>query len=134
MKTDFSNTYFFSPSVTDRSESINQYLGSVNLTPIDIVKTSFETENDTAFNPAKLNKTLDEEKVMANAVVKMLKKIADISNSSIVMNADGLLSNKPTDMNVEWIRKKNAHCLVISIKSPINIYFCYRNKCGAVAC
>ena len=109
-------------------------MGSVNLTPIDIVKTSFETENDTAFNPAKLNKTLDEEKVMTNAVVKMLKKIADISNSSIVKNADGLLSNKPTDMNIEWIRKKNAHCLVISIESPINIYFCYRNKCGAVAC
>lgn len=106
LKIDFSNTYFFSPSVTDRSESINQYLGSVKLTPIDIVKTSFETENDTAFNPAKLNKTLDEEKVMTNAVVKMLKKIADISNSSIVKNANRLLSNKPTDMNVEWIRKK----------------------------
>ena len=35
----------------------------------------------------------------------MLRKIADISNSCIVKNVDGLLSKKPTEMEVEWIGK-----------------------------
>ena len=105
LKTDFSNTYFFLSSVTDRSESINQHMGSVNLTPIDLVETLFEAENGIAFNLAKLDITCDEKKVMTNAMVKMLKRIADISNSSIVKNADGLLSKKPANMNVEWVGK-----------------------------
>lgn len=35
----------------------------------------------------------------------MLRKIADISNSCIVKNFDGLLSKKATEMEVEWIEK-----------------------------
>lgn len=50
--------------------------------PIDIVETSFENKNNVAFNPAKLDLTCDE-KIMTNAVVKMLKKVANISNLSI---------------------------------------------------
>ena len=50
--------------------------------PIDIVETSFENKNNVAFNPAKLDLTYDE-KIMTNAVVKMLKKVANISNLSI---------------------------------------------------
>ena len=33
---EFSNVYFFLPSITDRSEERNRYMGSVNLVPIDI--------------------------------------------------------------------------------------------------
>ena len=35
----------------------------------------------------------------------MFKKIADISNSSIVKNADALLSKKPSEMEIEWTEK-----------------------------
>ena len=36
LQTKFSNLYYFLPSITDRSEPINQNLNSVNLTLIDI--------------------------------------------------------------------------------------------------
>ena len=35
----------------------------------------------------------------------MLKKIVDVSNSSILKNFDGLLSKRPAEMEVEWIGK-----------------------------
>ena len=38
----------------------------------------------------------------------MLRKIADISNSSPVKNADGLLLKKPVEMEVEWIDKSET--------------------------
>ena len=40
---------------------------------------------------------------MAEAVVKMSRKTADISNSSPVKNADGLLSKKPAKMEVQLV-------------------------------
>lgn len=45
---------------------------------------------------------------MTNAIIKMLKNIADISNSSIVKNPDGLLSKKSIEMKVEWIGKSKT--------------------------
>lgn len=45
---------------------------------------------------------------MTEAVVKMLRKIADISNPFPVKNADGLLSKKPAEMEVEWIDKSET--------------------------
>ena len=36
LRTDFSNLYFFLPSLTDRSENINKPVDSVNLSKIDI--------------------------------------------------------------------------------------------------
>ena len=38
----------------------------------------------------------------------MFKKIADISNSFLVKNADGLPSKKLAKMEVEWIGKSKA--------------------------
>ena len=73
---------------------LNQHLGSASLKLIDITETSFETENDVFFNPKKLDLTCDKKRVMTNAFVKMLKKIAGISKSCIAKNATGLLSRK----------------------------------------
>ena len=42
--TEFSRTYFFLPSTTDRIEDINHYINSVNLIPIDINQNEFEAE------------------------------------------------------------------------------------------
>ena len=43
----------------------------------------------------------EEKKLMTEAIVKMLKKMADISNSSLNKNADWLLSRKLAEMKVE---------------------------------
>ena len=50
-ETGFSKVFFFLPCTVDRVEEINQYLGSVNLSAIDIDISDFG-EN---FNPSKLD-------------------------------------------------------------------------------
>ena len=42
---------------------------------------------------------------MIEAVVKLLRKITDLSNSNLIRNANGLLSMKSPDVNVEWVGK-----------------------------
>ena len=74
------------PSITDRSELINQHMNSVNLIPIDISEKTFEIEDGVAFDSSKLDISWNEKKLMANAFLKMLKIIADISNHSIAIN------------------------------------------------
>ena len=59
LQTDFSNLYYFLPSITDRSESINQHMSSVNLTPIDITEKTFEVEDGVAFDPSMLDISCD---------------------------------------------------------------------------
>ena len=97
---------FFISSTTNRSEEINRYLGSVNLSLIDIPVNTFETKENVSFNPSKLDFACPEKEVMSRAVVKMLKKIVDMSNANLLKNADGLLSKKSVDVSVEWIGKK----------------------------
>ena len=99
----FSNVYYFLPSTTDRSEHINRHMNSVSLSPIDIPESTFKTEKNVAFDPSKLNIYCPEKEIMTTAVVKMLKKIIDLSNSNLFNNADGLLSRKSTDVEVEWV-------------------------------
>ena len=94
LQTTYSNVYYFVPSTTDRSEEVNRYLGSVNLSPIDMTKSAFETEN-VSFDPSKLDIYSLEKEVKSKAVVKMLKKITE--------NADDLLSEKSVDFEVDWI-------------------------------
>ena len=53
LQTTYSNIYFFLHSTT--KQKINRYMGSVNLLPINILENSFETENDIAFDPSKLD-------------------------------------------------------------------------------
>ena len=95
-------------SVTDRSKPVNQRMSCANLSTIDIKESMFET-NGVSFNPSKLDIACSgRRKVVAEAVVKMLQKIADISNSSIAKNADGLLSNKSADIHSKWAVKSNS--------------------------
>ena len=44
--TDFSNIFFFIPATTDRTETINRYMNSVNLMPIDIGSSEFGEDFD----------------------------------------------------------------------------------------
>ena len=80
-------------------------MGSVNLLPIDIAKDNFEIEGNVSFDPSKLDyENPDKEKIL-EAVVKMLKRIIELSNANLKKNADGLLAKLPVDENIEWVGK-----------------------------
>ena len=77
-------------------------MGSVNLSPIDVPENTFETENNVALDPSKLDMNCPEKEVMTQAAVRILQKITDFPNSNLIQNADGLLSRKSTNVDVEW--------------------------------
>ena len=80
-------------------------MGSVNLLPIDIAEDNFEIEGNVSFDPSKLDyENPDKEKIL-EAVVKMLKRIIELSNANLKKNADGLLAKLPVDENIEWVGK-----------------------------
>ena len=76
-------------------------MNSANLTLIYIPEKVFEVKDNITFDPPMLDINCEEKKLMTEAIVKMLKKMADISNSSLNKNADGLLSRKLAEMKVE---------------------------------
>ena len=94
----------------DRSEEINRYLGSVNLSLINVPVSSFEVKKNVVFDPSKLDFASQEKEIMTGAVVKMVKKIVHMSNANLVKNADGLLSKFDWGVSIEWIGK-NKTCL-----------------------
>ena len=102
-QTTFSNFSYYLPSTMDRVEDINRHRGSINLLPIDIPEKTFEVEDNVQFDPSKLDYDCPEKEKITKAVVKMLKKIMQISNSNLVENADGHLSKRNVDEEVEWI-------------------------------
>ena len=67
MDTEFSKTYFFLPSTTDRIVNINRYMNSVNLIPIDIHQHEFEVD-DGDFDPSKLGFDNPDRKKIRKAV------------------------------------------------------------------
>lgn len=81
-------------------------MNSVNLLPIDIQENTFETENNVAFDPSKPDIYCPEKEIVTEAVVKMLKKVTDLSVSNLINIADGLLSRKLADGDVESVGKK----------------------------
>ena len=78
LQTIFSNIFCFLPSTTDRSEYL-VYLVSVNLLLIDCPVSSFETKENVAFDPSKLDFANRQKEIMTEAVVEMLTNIADMS-------------------------------------------------------
>ena len=80
------------PSTTVRVEDINQYVGSVHLSPIDMLEKTFVVEENISFDPLKLDFECPEKEKIAKAVLKMLKKkIIDVSMPF-------------------WLRKRTASC------------------------
>lgn len=86
-ETDFS-VFFFLPSTTDRVEEIKKYMGSVNLSPINIEISEFGD----IFDPSKLDYANPEKESTREAVLKVLKKVVDLSNQSLQQNTGGLLA------------------------------------------
>ena len=103
LQTTYSNLYYFLPSTRDRVEDINRHRGSINLLPIDIPEKRFEVEDNVQFDTSKLDYECPEKEKITQAVIKMLKKIIDISNANLVKNVDGLLSKQNVNEEVEWV-------------------------------
>ena len=89
-ETNFSNVFFFLPSTTHRIESINRYVGSINLNPIDIELSDFGPN----FDPSRLDYAGPQKEDTRKSVLKALKKVVDLSNQNVKRNADGLLAKK----------------------------------------
>ena len=78
---------------------INRYMNSVNLIPIDIDPSEFG-EN---FDPLKIDFESEDRQKTREFVLKVLRKIVDLSNSSLQKNADELLATKPhQNQDVLW--------------------------------
>ena len=104
LESDRSCLFLFCPSVTDRSEEINQYLKNESMTPIDIeLKKLNESADNGQFDPSHLDFSSVKKEVSIAAVVKCLKHICQVSNSNMVSNADGLFSSRAVETPVDWI-------------------------------
>ena len=40
---------------------------------------------------------------MKEAVLKVLRKVVDLSNANLVKNADGIPATRPTNKNIQWV-------------------------------
>lgn len=80
-------------------------MGSVNLLPIDIAEDNFEIEGNVSFDSPKLDYENPDKVKISEAVVKMLKRIIELSNANLKKTADGLLAKLPVDKNIEWVGK-----------------------------
>ena len=101
LNTGFSKIYLFLPSTNDLIEDVNRHKGSVNLSSIDITENNFEVEGGIHFESSKLNYENPGKEKMRQAVLKVLKKVVDLSNANIIKNADGLLSKRSVEQDVE---------------------------------
>ena len=62
-------------------------------------------EGNVSFDPSKLDYENPDKEKISEAVVKMLKRIIELSNANLKKNADGLLAKMPVDENIEWVGK-----------------------------
>ena len=109
LESDRSCMFLFCPSVTDRSEEINQYLKNESITPIDIeLKKLNESADNGQFDSSHLDFSSVKKEVSIATVVKCLKHICQVSNSNMVSNADGLLSSRAVETPVDWISESKV--------------------------
>ena len=103
LNTVFSKVYLFLPSITDRIEKINRHTGSLNLATTDISEDTFGAEGGTEFDPYKPDYENTEKDAIKDSILKVLKKMVDLSNSNLLKNADGFLATKSIDQDVQWV-------------------------------
>ena len=101
LSTDFSKVNYFLPPITDRSEEFNRYMNCVNIHPFDIGEKEFGND----FKPNRLDFIGDKKAETVQNVCNVLKKVAQIFNTNLIKNVDGLLNKKQIDTEVEWVRK-----------------------------
>ena len=97
---DFLRIFYYLPPTTDRSESINKYMGQVYLKPLDAELGKFGA----GFGPSVFDNCDDpKRKIAREAVIKVMKKMIKIGNSSLKQKADAFLCNLGTDENILWL-------------------------------
>ena len=103
---DSSSLFFFLPSITDRKESVNQWMGHVNLVPIDLTIDFIENHSSKKekFKPHLLNSTDPKERApQVKMLLTVFKHMAQYSNQNLSRNIDYLFfkKNKKSE-NMEW--------------------------------
>ena len=84
--------FFFLPGTLDRKENFLQWKDNVNLHPIDLSIDSLKSDMSvTSFDPSLLeNKQL--RSTLVPGFYKVMKKMAELSNQSLVHNSDSFIS------------------------------------------
>ena len=90
---------FFLPSTTDTIEDI---MNSVNLIPFDINQKEFEVDGGD-FDPLRLDFDNRDRQKTRESILRVLKKVVDLSNSNFQKNADDMLATKPYNKNILWV-------------------------------
>ena len=90
-ETDFPVVFFFLPPTDDRIKKINLYFDSVRLNPTDIEISKFGEK----FGPSKLDYNNSDKENTRQSVLRVLKKVADMSSQKLRRNADGYLTRVP---------------------------------------
>ena len=107
-KEDFSKTFFYLPSVTDRKEKINQYKDQVSLIPVTCTLEdvgAYSPSGDYSFNPADLdvgtgNKKAD---LARRTVIEFFHNASKFSNSNLMQNVFALIKDKSLDQGkLDW--------------------------------
>ena len=103
---DSSSLFFFLPSITDRKESINQWLGHVNLVPIDLTIDFFKSYSSKKekFKPHLLNSTDPEERTpQVEMLLVDVKHMAQYSNQNLSRNVNyQLVKENRRSESMEW--------------------------------
>lgn len=73
------------------------------------------------FDPCKLDYENPDRARKKQTVVKILKKDAALSNSNLIKSADGLLSKRTVDQDVEWVGKVRRGCLITAARFHTDI-------------
>ena len=104
-KVDHSTLCYFLPSITDRTETINQWRDNVNLTPIDFSVEFIESfsKKKTKFAPHLLNSDGSERLDQVEMLYGLFNHMAKVSNQNLTRNVDYLnLHDKRGNDEMEW--------------------------------
>ena len=107
LESEYSELLFFLPSITDRSEEVNKFLNNISITHIDITQNDFNQwlEKGQSFEPHQLVLYSEKKEAIRDCVVTALNHIAMVSNCNLMINADGFLWKKDTDVKAHWVGK-----------------------------
>ena len=115
---DSSSLFFFLRSITDRKKSINQWLGHVNLVPIDLTIEFIKSYSSKKkkFKLHLLNSTDPKERApQVEMFLGVFKHMAWYSNQYLLRNVDYLLvkENRKSE-NMEWSVGSSKQCYDLS--------------------
>ena len=103
----YSNMFYYLPSISDRKESINQYKDNVSLVPMDVTIdfiNTFSSEKQFSFQPNLLNSTDQKVREPHVKVIRQLfKHIAQYRNQNLERNITYLNMKENRNSNeMEW--------------------------------